>query len=196
MTLLRLASPSALLPLLAAGPAACVEADDEPGQAQDLATLGDDPCTTASAGSACTLAPARKACSSDADCGEGYYCDFGPSVPPIQQPGVCVVDSCWSDADCGKGYYCEFGPSVPPIPTPGSCIAEDPCPHAACDKVCRFGYLQDSAGCDLCECAPDPCSAYGDWASCSTVDSCVWVEFDHICPEGDPCGMCVTPWPG
>jgi antistasin family protein len=113
--------------------------------------------------------------------------------------GNCVAGdlSCWDDADCGPGRHCEPSASASPLPQPGTCVDDPagPCEPIACDHLCPFGYLQDAAGCDLCECAPDPCAAHTDFASCSAVAACTWLPYDHLCPDdGTPCqdGVCVT----
>jgi Cys-rich repeat protein len=120
-------------------------------------------------------------CTSDADCGDGFYCAFfGPEPEPgsddaAQRPltGTCeplvVEPGCTSDTDCGEGYICSFDATSPPSDRAGE--AAPVAPQGVCVKLeetctadidCTVGSLCENGVCVVSnECFVDEDCARG-----------------------------------
>jgi Cys-rich repeat protein len=139
----------------------------------------------------CELVCEPDGCTSDADCGDGFYCAFfGPEPEPgsdedqAQRPltGSCeplvVEPGCTSDIDCDDGYFCSFEtPTSPPgdgaedpglVAPQGECVRrEEGC---TADIDCAVGSLCENGVCVASrECFLDEDCAAG--FHCETLDA-------------------------
>jgi hypothetical protein len=125
-----------------------------------------------------------RACTSDADCDDGVFCngiescdtDTGscvaisscpPSIPPTvcnEETDSCDPGPCTSDADCDDGLFCNGVESCDT--DTGSCVAISSCPPSIPPTVCN----EETDSCDPAPCTSD--ADCDDGLFCNGVESC------------------------
>lgn len=155
---------------------------------------------TQCAGNACAAA-----CATDADCGDGFFCDGAnhcvadqnngqPCVTASQcQSGFCVDGVCCDSACEGACVACDLGPNVGTCTAVGDravCGSGDIC----CGGTCVSGVCCADATCTAEE-APDcvdhdcVCAANSDTA-CADGEACCDDGCADLATDPDHCGSC------
>lgn len=112
----------------------------------------------------CVSDQTGKTCASDNECGNGFYCNIGVSIPGQPAGGTCQP-GCKSDAECPtQGDKCDLSvhQCLPPGSTATKCDFDSDCDpscangqqgnaprcglFARSDKVCDVTFAQQSAG--------------------------------------------------
>jgi len=122
------------------------------------------------------------ACTSDAECGDGLFCNAGGACEQIP-----VLLGCQNDADCPLGQYCSDTHQCDLFPGPGvQCGADEDCPgDYYCDALgeCR----QDCRSSDQCA-DGEACDGTGRCVVPGVPASLAWFNFGGAGAESDPAG--------
>ena len=124
-------------------------------------------------------------CTSDSECGTGYYC--GASGTCMPSGGDYIT--CYSDSDCGSGEVC-----VSPGTESSWCDATS----GSNGCTCTDGYWSDVCDCTGHESAGCDCGGSCGWSDTCDCSSCPPEEFDcgGGCMSCDGSCSCCEPPPG
>jgi len=136
----------------------------------------------------------RGECYSDADCPEGFICDFSIYDPAI---GACPEGGTECDERMAAPGVC-----MPDEPWTGECGPDRPCPAGmACEEVCQCGAIdRDGDGIideEYCDCfgicvGQPPVECYSD-LDCADGERCELYDYADPCSTGEPdCGGLVA----
>jgi hypothetical protein len=144
---------------------------------------GNCPSVTSSCGEyVCDTSKCFTACTADAQCAAGYYCDTPSSTcsPKTGLGAACTSGSmcppstfctdgvCCGIANCGTGFSCALGSAGGPV-APGTC-AKVPGTLCSGDAECGSGHCVDGVCCDTaCTDACAACDVVGKKGTCSPV---------------------------